>query len=234
MIMNFIKLTILLSLLISCSSAFAQLSLKGIRTYTFDEKGQEIEKNSYYPNGELEQFVHYSYDIAGHKTGTLKYDKDSSLIVRYIYINDEEGNRIKTQKIDYEKNKNTSKRLTYNSENLLDTTYYFDEYSLSKFMVCTWDDEGLLQSRRYYTPQGIFISESNFKYKVEAGNILEKHRYDSNERLQSTLTYTYNNQGQKITINSRYTSTRRTDKFREYQFNACGQCIKSFVYEITK
>ena len=126
-------------------------SLFGKSTYKYDEKGNEIECNSYDSDGSLRTKSTYNYDEKGNMIEDKwnSYDSDSSF-TKATYKYDEKGKRIECN--------------SYDSDG-----------SLSLKATFNYDEKGNIIEINAYDSDGSLFSKSTYKYKFDkTGNWIEK------------------------------------------------------------
>ena len=208
--------------------------LVGSRKYSYNSKGERIEKRSYDVNRKLVSFVHYKFDTYGNKIETLKYNCDSTLQKRYIYFYNLDNQKVKSIKCDYKKAKESSKVFTNNCKSEIIRTDYFNENGFQRCMEVVYSDKGEIESRKYFDKDGEITSENKFRYDYQNGRIVKKYKYSGSDQLLTATTYLYDDEGNKISYSSYYVSGSKSNKKRLYQYNSIGQCIASSVYESVK
>lgn len=230
------KSILFLLLLISFSikaQRFEDYEFVGSRRYIYDETGLRTEKKTYDSDHKLVSFVHYKYDVHNNKIATLKYNKDSTLLLRYIYMYDANCFKIKSLKYDYFKNKE-SQKVYWNDEhgNNIRTEYYeFKE--LIKYTEISYTASGDFNSCKTFSKNGKLESEVRYDYLFKNELIVEKTRY-SGEKIVAKSIYGYNENGEKISHISNYSSGKRDSKKRIYSYDSKGNYIQSMVYKKLK
>ncbi len=203
--------------------------LSGVREYTYNEKNERTGKLIFDAAMNLESFVHYLYDANGNKIETLKYNNDSVLIARYIYVYNN-GLKIKSFKYDFEKQEESVRLYKHNEKGQIIRTEYFSNHELNRYVDATFTVKGEYENRKTYDAEDKLKYESKYRYVYEQGKLIEKSRLSGSGKLQTKTIYNYNPDGSESGYDRQYFSAKK-DKKRRYRYNKNGQCIGSLVYE---
>ena len=207
--------------------------LIGSREFAYNKKKERVEKRVYDAAHKLTGFVAYKYDLHGNKIETLKYSGDSVLLVRYVYLYDKNNLRIKSQKIDYGEEKESSKLYFYNSEGRNIRTEYWYDSKMRKYVSQTFNKHDNVQSKSTFNSNDEKISKYTYKYILKNELIQEKWKFDKNGELISKSTYKYNKEDLKTEYTIKYNGGKRDSKQRFYHYED-GLCVCSKVYKIEK
>ncbi len=203
--------------------------LTGVREYTYNEKNERTGKLIYDAEKNLTAFVYYLYDLNGNKIETLKYNGDSVLIARYVYIYNK-NLKIKFFKFDFEKQEESVRLYKHNEKGQIIRTEYFSNNKLTRYVDATFTVKGEYENRKTYDAEDKLKYESKYRYVYEQGKLIEKSRLSGSDKLQTKTTYTYNPDGSEAGYDRQYFSAKK-DKKRRYRYNKNGQCIGLLVYE---
>ena len=129
-------------------------------TFKYDEKGNEIERNSYISDGSLYYKYTYKYDEKGNEIEENIYSSDGSLSIKYISKYDEKGNKIE-----------------YNS-------YNSDGSLLSKYTY-KYDEKGNEIEYNSYNSDGSIDEEETYKYELDKlDNWIKKVSFKNDKPLE--------------------------------------------------
>ena len=152
-------------------------SLFGKSTYKYDEKGNEIECNSYDSDGSLRTKSTYKYDEKGNEIECNSYDSDGSLRTKSTYNYDEKGNMIEDKWNSYDSDSSFTKA-TYKYDEKgkrIECNSYDSDGSLSLKATFNYDEKGNIIEINAYDSDGSLFSKSTYKYKFDkTGNWIEK------------------------------------------------------------
>jgi hypothetical protein len=232
----------------SANNGWARLNLKGriksittnlydtVRRYGEIQKGEmkRSELNIFNDNGKLieetvlvgtlfdEYKTTYKYDDKGNEIETCNYDRDGSLIYKYLTKYDEKGNQVEMKGLGPDSSREIKTVF------LLKGSHLERKITLPK-RVYKYDDKGNQIEVKNYDAFESLKDRHTYKYDGK-GNQNEDDIYNSEGILETKLIYRYDGHGNKIEMNSFNSDGSRRGKFT-YKFDQEGNQIEEIEYK---
>jgi hypothetical protein len=173
------------------------LEIKNNGRITYDDKGNQIEVNTYKFDGSLDYKTTYQYDNKGNQIEKNDYKSDGSLETKSIYKYDGSGNQIQIK--DYDS----------------DGSLYYKT-------TCKYDDNGNKVEENNYESGGRLKYKTTYKYD-DKGNQIEKNYFNSEGSLDSKYTYKYDINGNQVEENKYESDGVITKTISKYEYCSCSE-----------
>lgn len=226
-----IGLVILMNCVLLKGQEEKDFKLSGIGKYTYNEKGNRLEKLSYDAHHTLIRSVRYTCDDRGNKIKTEKCLADSSLLATYEYEFNQQNQKVASLKTDCVKGIKTNKRYYYNTVGQNSKTEYYSDDKLMKNVQYKYDEYGNQIEYKVCNDKedllALFFTENKYD---ETGNLVEKLKRDADGELVKKNSYSYNKDSQLIESISRYYKGKRSNSKRSYQYDEEGRKIGFIKY----
>lgn len=159
----------------------------------FNDKGNQVEKNSFNSDGSLDYNCTYKYDDKGNKVKENCYNSDGSLYKWYIYNYDDKGNKILEERF-YKSGgvvRHTKLTRKYDEKgNQVEDNFYNSDGSLGARYIYKYDDKRNLVESNFYKSDGSLGVRWIYKYD-DKRNRVESNRYKSDGSLDIKHTFKY-------------------------------------------
>src|ERR1019366_5595022 len=154
-------------------------------TYKYDEKGNEIEENSYGSDENLISKMTYEYNNEGNAIESNRYNIDGSLAQRFVFKYNEQGKV--SERNDYNADGSLDHKSTfkYNEEGkVIEKNNYYSDGSLDDKMMYNYNAEGIVIENIYFET-GRKKSVLKFNYQFDKhGNWIIKNKYLDDKPIQ--------------------------------------------------
>lgn len=171
---------------------------------TYDSEGRTLEEIIYNEDGSLGTRRVYMYDQAQHVGWTL-FDQTGSVVVRYVYILDQDGRRV--EELSYGGDGKLQERITQTCDargRVVEQASYTPDGALSLKEVRTYDAQGRMVENGYYIPKHLFTGiEQN---QEGAGYIISDASSEASRVLQqdgfieNRMAVTYSDDGKTVEV----------------------------------
>lgn len=211
--------------------------LVGKRQYTYDENGLRTQKISFDSEGKTEKKVLYFYDSNGNKIRTEKYLAKDTLLAVYQYQFNNKNEKTGSLKIDYTRNKKSSKRYYYNDKGQNIKSEYYINKVLVKKVEYEFDKFGNQTKYVAYNANGeqtsLFFTENKYDKKAR---LRKKYKRNGKGVLEKENQYNYNNKSQVISSLTIYHNGKKANSKRVYTFDSKGRKIgfEKFISAVAK
>jgi hypothetical protein len=190
-------------------------------TFTFDDKGNVVEKHDYRTDSEVNVLTTYKYDAAGNRIEEKSHE--TNIVSTYEY--DGFGNMIKKNVFDSLGQVINKYTFKYDEKgNMIEKVEYPYPNQPSRFSKNTYkyDEKGNMIEINLNNGAGSsFNSKTILKYD-DKGGIIEQNRYNAGGKLDKTLStqYEYDKNGNwtKKTTSAKKSATSVTNRRIDYYF----------------
>ena len=137
----------------------------------FNDKGNNIERNIYNSDGNLDKKWTYKYDDKGNKIEVNGYNSDGSLDNKLTFNYDDKGNSIEVNVYNSDGSLNEKRTYKYDDKgNKIEENWYNSDSSLYMKWTYEYNDRGNMIEKNWYKSDGNLFSKTTYKHEYDKKN----------------------------------------------------------------